>query len=321
MAKTTVKKTSHKGLKITVSLIVLAVAVAGGIYAYQSGMYKKSAAERTQANAPVVATIGQEKVTLADLETFKKESPQLADIPMEMIYHQLLDLYLNQKILLAQAEKMNLKEDAQVKKLLADAERQLLMQAYLAKQIEARMTPERLKLLYDAEVKNFVPAQERHARHILVNSEKEAKDIIVQLNAGANFAALAEKYSVDENSGARGGDLGYFRKEMMIPEFGNAAFELEKGAYSRQPVKTPFGWHVIYVEDVRETTPPAFEEVQEGLQRKFAELMAPEVLKEEKALAKVKTFDIYGNSAAVQEEQDESLSDCDGVILDEPTEE
>ncbi|MBQ4084862.1 MAG: peptidylprolyl isomerase, partial [Alphaproteobacteria bacterium] len=247
--------TSHKGLKTTVAVIVLAAAVAGGLYAYKP-MAVKNAVEsaiQKEVDSPTVAVIGNEKVTLADLEAFKQENPHLAEVPMQMIYGQLLDTYVNQKVLLGQAEKMNLKEDPTVKRLLSDAEKQLLMQAYLARQIEARMTPERLKLIYDAEMKNFVPVDEAKIHHILVNTETEAKDMIVQLNAGADFAELASKYSVDENSSIRGGELGYIRKDMLIPELGNAAFELKKGEYTKAPVKTPVGWHVIYVDDIRQT--------------------------------------------------------------------
>lgn len=319
--------TSHKGLKTTVAVIVLAAAVAGGLYAYKP-MAVKNAVEsaiQKEVDSPTVAVIGNEKVTLADLEAFKQENPHLAEVPMQMIYGQLLDTYVNQKVLLGQAEKMNLKEDPTVKRLLSDAEKQLLMQAYLARQIEARMTPERLKLIYDAEMKNFVPVDEAKIHHILVNTETEAKDMIVQLNAGADFAELASKYSVDENSSIRGGELGYIRKDMLIPELGNAAFELKKGEYTKAPVKTPVGWHVIYVDDIRQTQPPAFEVVQEGLQKKFAELMAPEVLKEERTLAKVQVFDIYNQQPASEDvkapaSEEEMKEECGDGIIEEPEE-
>ena len=202
-----------KGLKTTVAVIVLAAAVAGGLYAYKPASIKNAmdAVVQKDVDSPTVAVIGNEKITLADLEAFKQENPHLAAVPMQMIYGQLLDTYVNQQVLLKQAEKMNLKEDATVKRLLGDAEKQLLMQAYLARQIEARMTPERLKLLYDAEVQNFVPVDEAKIHHILVNTETEAKDLIVQLKSGADFAELAAKHSVDENSSVRGGELGYIR--------------------------------------------------------------------------------------------------------------
>lgn len=314
--------TSRKGLKATVAIIVLAAAVAGGIYAYKPAAIKNKmdAIVQKEVNSPTVAIIGDKKVTLADLEAFKQENPHLAEVPMQMIYGQLLDTYINQRVLLEQAQKMNLKEDATVKRLLGDAEKQLLMQAYLARQIEARMTPERLKLLYDAEVKNFVPASEAKIHHILVNTETEAKDMIVQLNAGADFAELATKYSVDENSSVRGGELGYIRKDMLIPELGNAAFKLKKGEYTKAPVKTPVGWHVIYVDDIRQTQPPAFEVVEDALQKKFAELMAPEVLKEERVLAKVQVFDIYNQKEAEPEAVKEDEKDPSEGVVEVPEE-
>ena len=118
----------------------------------------------------------------------------------------------------------------------------------------------------------------------IYNSEKEAKDIIVQLKAGANFAELANKKSLDENT--EGGDLGYFTKAMMIPEFGDAVFDMKKGQLSG-PIKTPFGWHVVLVEDKRLANPPSFEDLREDILRAAMETKLPMVLDEERAKLKV----------------------------------
>ncbi len=242
----------------------------------------------------VVATVSGEDVRLSELEKVKASIPQLKDIPMQVVYSQLLDAYINNKVILDQAKKEGLQNNPDVKKALKNAEDQILFQAYLAKQLQARMTPDKLQAIYQQEVKNFVPQDEIRARHILVATQKEANDIIVQLKAGADFATLADKYSLDKDPNAlNGGDLGYFTKNMMIPEFADAAFSLQKGKFSQKPVKTAFGWHVIKVEDVRKSAPPAYEEVEDAVKARFAEVMAAQIMQEERDKAQVKIFDIF----------------------------
>ena len=106
------------------------------------------------------------------------------------------------------------------------------------------------------------PVNEVHARHILVKTKEEAEAIIKQLNAGASFEELAKKESTD-GSAADGGDLGYFGPGQMVPEFEKAAFALDVGTYTKEPVQTQFGWHVIKVEDKRQKQPPAFDKVKD----------------------------------------------------------
>ena len=113
------------------------------------------------------------------------------------------------------------------------------------------MTDDEVKARYDEEIKKLPPQEEVHARHILVKTEAEAKDIIKQLDAGKDFAELAKEKSTDPNK-SEGGDLGYFAKGRMVKEFEDAAFALKKGEYTKTPVKTQFGYHVIKVEDKRD---------------------------------------------------------------------
>jgi parvulin-like peptidyl-prolyl isomerase len=95
------------------------------------------------------------------------------------------------------------------------------------------------------------PAREIRARHILVGTEKEAKGIIAELKAGGDFATIAKAKSTDRGSAGKGGDLGYFTKGQMVPEFEAAAFALRPGQFTEEPVKTQYGWHIIKVEDRR----------------------------------------------------------------------
>ena len=110
--------------------------------------------------------------------------------------------------------------------------------------------------------------EEVHARHILVATEDEAKAVLAQLKGGADFATLAKEKSKDPG-GAEGGDLGYFTKDQMVPEFAEVAFKLDKGQIS-DPVKTQFGWHIIKVEDKRIKPRPTFEQVKPQIENYVA---------------------------------------------------
>jgi len=138
---------------------------------------------------------------------------------------------------------------------------------------EAVPTDEELKSEYDERIKEL-PPNEFRAKHILVEDEAKAKDLIAQLNKGADFAKLATANSTDEGSKATGGELPWFTPEQMVQPFSNAVKQLEVGKYTATPVQSEFGWHVIRLEETRATTPPPFDAVKQQLapmvnQKKF----------------------------------------------------
>jgi len=124
------------------------------------------------------------------------------------------------------------------------------------------VTDEEAKKFYDEQI--GVPGKEYKARHILVETEDEANNIIALLDAGQDFSELAKEKSTGP-SGPSGGELGWFGAGQMVKPFADAAATMEKGSYSKTPVKTEFGWHVIMLEDVRDSTPPPFEDVKDRL--------------------------------------------------------
>jgi peptidyl-prolyl cis-trans isomerase C len=115
--------------------------------------------------------------------------------------------------------------------------------------------------VYDDAIKQMKDEEEVHARHILVGTEEEAKAILGQLKGGADFTALAKEKSKDPTAAKNGGDLGYFTKDKMVPEFAKAAFMLDKDQIS-DPVRTQYGWHIIQVEDKRIKPTPTFAEMK-----------------------------------------------------------
>ncbi len=240
----------------------------------------------TEAQAPVktyaqnvVAVVGDEEITIEELKEFVKKVPQLAEVPFNQIYPKMLDLYLNNKVVQLGAEEMLIPEDPEVQRMIQTAEEQIITQAYLTAVLEQAITEQDLQNFYNEQVKNFQPQQEIHARHILVDTQDQARDVLIQLKAGADFATLANQKSLDKNTEA--GDLGYFTREMMIPEFAEAVFKMQKGELSN-PVRTAYGWHVIQVLDKRMTSAPKFEDVKDQLRQAVMERKVPEILAEER---------------------------------------
>ena len=169
--------------------------------------------------------------------------------------------YLADVIVLAQAaDAAEARRRPDVKRQLAFDRNRVLMEALLQQVGQAAVTDEAMHKVYDDAVKQMASEEEVHARHILVETEDEAKAIVAELKNGADFAALAKEKSKDPGA-ADGGDLGYFTKDQMVPEFSEVAFKLDKGQLS-DPVKTQFGWHIIKVEDKRIKPVPTFDKVK-----------------------------------------------------------
>jgi peptidyl-prolyl cis-trans isomerase C len=167
----------------------------------------------------------------------------------------------------------------------AFARQKVLMEAMLDKESRAAASEPAMKKLYEDSVGQNKPVEEVKARHILVETEDKAKEVLAKLKAGGDFAALAKQESKDPGS-SDGGDLGYFTKDQMVAEFAETAFKLEKGALS-EPVKTQFGWHIIKVEDKRNKPVPAFDQVKDQLESYLARRAQTELVSRLRAAAKV----------------------------------
>lgn len=269
-----------------VATLVIWFFVGQNIFSFVTeNLWLSNKTNRVETNKEVVATINGTPVYMSEVREFAKSIPQLSELPFDMIYPQLLERMINSRVLLESANLAGTAEKKDVQKALQLSHDQIISQAYLMERLEQSVTPEQMKAAYEQEVKNFKPVDEIRASHILVKTEKEAEDILVQLRAGADFGLLADTKSLDKNSVA--GDLGYFTEEMMIPEFGKAAFALKKGQIS-EPVKTAFGWHIILLQDRRLATPPTFDDVQEQIKQILMEQNAKQVLIEEWKKMKVK---------------------------------
>ncbi len=199
--------------------------------------------------------------------------------------------YIGDTILLTQAaEAKKLHETDEFKQNLEFARKKLLMGKLLDSEAKSAVTDASLRKVYDDAIKQMTPEQEVRARHILVETEDEAKAIRDELQKGGDFAELAKQKSKDTGAAAEGGDLGYFTKEQMVPEFADAAFKMEKGQLS-EPVKSPFGWHIIKVEDKRSKPVPEFDQVRDRLETFVMRKAQADYLTKLRGSAKVERLD------------------------------
>jgi peptidyl-prolyl cis-trans isomerase C len=224
-----------------------------------------SAALRAQDSDPVVARANGVDIRQSDLTLAEDEvggsMPQMAPDQKR----EYLITYLTDVIVLSQtADQQKLGDRDDVKRRILFERNKVLMETLLQDAGKAAVTDDAMHKVYDDAIKQMPPEEEVHARHILVPTEDEAKAIEAELKKGADFAALAKEKSKDPGA-AEGGDLGYFTKDQMVPEFADVAFKLDKGQIS-DPVKTQFGWHIIKVEDKRTKPTPTFDEVKTQLQ-------------------------------------------------------
>ncbi len=169
------------------------------------------------------------------------------------------------EVLRQEAEKDKLVQDPAVAAKIDNAIRMVLSQAAAENLVKTFVpTEEEIRKEYDQRI-GAMKSVEYKARHILVDSEKAALDVIKRLDKGENFAALAKKLSKDPGSKSSGGELGWFSPQQMVPPFSEAVVALKNGEVTKIPVKTDFGWHVIQREESREQAPPAFDAVREQL--------------------------------------------------------
>ncbi len=198
--------------------------------------------------------------------------------------------YLTDVVVLSQAaEQQKLPDRPDVKRRLTFNHNRVLMEALLQDAGRAASSDAELHKVYDQVVKQMPDQEEVRARHILVPTEKEAKEIVAELKNGAHFATLAKEKSKDP-AAAQGGELGWFTKDQMVPEFAAAAFKLHKGQFS-DPVKTQFGWHIIQVEDRRVKPRPTFDEVKGQIEAYVAHRAQAALVEKLRGSAKIERFD------------------------------
>ena len=250
-----------------------------------------------RADDPVLAKVNGLEIRQSDVTLAEEElAPSLAQMDPATKKDNVLSFLIDLRIVAKAAEDKKLENTEDFKKRLAFTRSRLLMDNLLATEGKAATTDDAMKKVYEDASKQITGEQEVHARHILVESEDDAKTVKAELDKGADFAELAKKKSKDPGA-SDGGDLGFFTKEQMVPEFSAVAFALEPGKIS-DPVKSQFGWHIIKVEEKRSRQAPGFDQVKGQIETYVIRKAQADYVAKLREAAKVERMDKTAEPAA-----------------------
>jgi peptidyl-prolyl cis-trans isomerase C len=249
---------------------------------------------------PLIAKVNGVEIHQSDLAVAEEEAGQIPPMPEDAKRDYLVQFMADLILVSKDAETKKVGDTPEFKNRLAFERRKILMSTLLQSVGKSALTDEAMHKVYDDAVKGIGAQQEVHARHILIRAtagddkgSKEAEDkikaVIVRLNKGEDFAKVAGEVTEDPSGKTSGGDLGYFTKEQMVPEFADVAFKLDKGQISA-PVKTQFGWHVIKVEDKRMKPPPSFDEVKPQIEQFVVRKAQADLVTKLRTDAKIEKF-------------------------------
>ena len=260
----------------------------------KAGAAKPDAAKADAVKADpnkVLATINGDKITSKDVDQISAAlDPQFARLPDEQRRLAALAAIIDIKALAAKAEAEKLDATPEFKARMQFLKDRALHNDFFKQQVVDKITDADVRARYDKDMAAMPPQNEVRARHILVKTKEEAEAIIKQLDGGASFEDVAKAKSTD-GSAAQGGDLGYFSAGQMVPEFEKAAMALDVGKYTKEPVQTQFGFHVIKLEDKRVQQPPAFDQVKDQVKSILIRERYVELVKKERADLKIQYTD------------------------------
>ncbi len=271
-----------------------------GIFCYGSAIAQTpSTANEFVKNAEkkLVAKVDGEDIYLSEILEMAKQLPrEYQKLSLDTVFPSLLSRAIDARLVRNAGIKKGFSTDSEVKKRLKEIEGQIISEVFLKKTISSQITETALQKLY-AETKSEMAGEEEvKARHILLNDEDKAIKLIKALKDGAEFSGTAAKHSTGP-SASSGGDLGWFTRGQMVPEFSEAAFKLKPGQIVDKPVKTQFGWHIILVEDRKKAAPPSFDEARGQLASKLSQTLLAGLLEKLRGNAEIERFDISGKSA------------------------
>ena len=244
---------------------------------------------------PLLAKVDGVEIHMSDVAQAAANVPELRDVPPQQAYPMVLERLVSMQAVADAARRAGLDKDPAVAQQMLRATDEVLSNALLGSKVGPTVTPAAIEAVYQKDFANKAGAEEVHARHILVPTEEEAKKVIAELKGGADFAKLAAKYSKEPGAAERGGDLGFFTANDMVPEFSAAAFALKPGSYSTTPVKTQFGWHVIKVEERRSAPPKTLEQATPEIRQALIREGVDKVVKDSLAAARIERFNPDGS--------------------------
>ncbi len=255
-----------------------------------------------QPGNPVVAKVDGQDISRVDVFRYIKMMPaNVQQLPPQAVYPLALEQVVNTRLVQNKAEDSGLENDPEVQQQISMAKQQIIRSVYVQRAVDKEISDSDLKKKYDEAVGKTPAVEEIHAAHILVDSEAKAKELIGKLDAGEDFAKLASENSGDPGNKDKGGDLGWFAKQDMVPEFSEAVFKMGNGEISKTPIKTQFGYHVVKVEDKRDRPKPTLEEVKPQIQAELRREKLEGMLAQWREGAKIEKFDINGQPVKEQD--------------------
>jgi len=297
-------------VKVTSNAKCIAVVLcAAALFGCQGGTPSSGSKTESKGGGQVLAEVNSGSITTGDFNRELKNLPEylksMADTPQGR--KEMLDTMVIRELILQQASKDGVDKGPEIEEKLQDLKKRLIVESFLKKKVESesQVSDADLKKFYDQNIDKFKAGEQVKASHILVKTEKEAKDILAQIKGGGNFEELAKKHSVDSSS-AKGGDLGWFGKGSMVPAFEKAALALKEGQVS-DVVKSDFGFHIIKLTGKRPAGTRPFEEVKEQIKAAIMPTKQQEVfqkIKEElKKTAKITVKEDVLNAMGTKKEE------------------
>ncbi len=248
-------------------------------------------------DGPVVATVNGEPIRRAEVMAEMGALPaHYRELPLDQLYPVVLNRIIDGRLLLAEGLKRKLDDDPKLRQRVNRLRDRMVQEELLDRHVRQQVTEEVVRERYARYLEQNPTVRGVSARNILVDTEEAARQVIEALKAGADFEALAKARSVGPTA-SRGGDLGRFEPDEMMQEISDAAFGMEPGTFSQEPVESPFGWHVIKVEELRKVQPLSFEQARDELVTALSKQVIAELVEELRRDARITRFNIDGTAA------------------------
>jgi peptidyl-prolyl cis-trans isomerase C len=284
---------------LSISALALTTALfAGQAMAQTAAPAAAPAAAAAAPSDPVVATVNGKDIHMSDVQAAAQDLPaQMQQLPPDQLFPLLVNQLVDRQALLVAADAEGLQKDPKIQAVMQAAANDKLENAYVQQKVAGEVTDDAVQAEYNKDYAGKPGPQQVDARHILVKTKAEADAIIKQLEHGADFAKLATKNSIDP--GAKdGGELGWFSQSEMVPAFANAAFALKPGEYTKTPVQTQFGWHVILCEGKRTGPTPSLDDVKDQIRQNLADQAIKATLADVRGKVKIQLFNPDGTPVA-----------------------
>lgn len=269
------------------ALIALVASVSMGAFVSQA-----HAQAQPRAADPVVAKVNGKSIYFSDVRSaLQMLPPEIQQLPPELLFPRLLDSVVDKVLTVEAAKKEGLDKNPEVRRAIKEAEKNIVHQAFLTRDLKDKVSEAAVKAKYDDYKKNFKEEEEVHARHILVKEEAKANELLEKVKKGEDFAKIAQENSTDGTARV-GGDLGFFKKGDMVPAFTDAVFAMKSGEF--KVVKTEFGFHVVKFEESRKTKLKSEEEMKPMLQEQIVRDAIMGKIKALRDAAKIERFNPDG---------------------------